>query len=70
MLDNFEARKNTKAFTYTIIICGIILAIAILYTWRLQINPVPVTQDLIEINLGNELEGMGCAATSERRSGA
>jgi len=59
MTDSFEIKKNTKAFSYTALICGVFLLIAILYTWPLQIPPVPVAQDLIEINLGNEIEGMG-----------
>ena len=59
MSDSFEARKNTKAFSYTAIICGLIVIIAILYTWPLQVPLVPTAQDLIEINLGNEKEGMG-----------
>lgn len=44
---------------YTAGIVGIFLIIAIFYTWPLQIPPVPTVQDLIEINLGNEVEGMG-----------
>lgn len=59
MTDSFEIKKNTKAFTYTVFICGLFLLLAILYTWPLQVPPVPVAQDLIEINLGNEIEGMG-----------
>jgi hypothetical protein len=59
MTDTFEIQKNTKAFSYTALICALFLAIAILYTWPLQIPPMPVAQDLIEINLGNEKEGMG-----------
>ncbi|MEP6615378.1 MAG: hypothetical protein ABJA57_02305 [Ginsengibacter sp.] len=59
MTDSFEIKKNTKAFSYTTIICGLFLLIAILYTWPLQVPPSPIAQDLIEINLGNELEGMG-----------
>lgn len=59
MEDSFEIKKNTRAFTYTLIICALILAIAIFYTWPLQITPTPVAQDLIEINLGNEQEGAG-----------
>jgi hypothetical protein len=59
MTDNFEIQKNTKAFSYTAIICGILLAIAFFYTWPLQMAPLPAIQDLIEINLGNEQEGMG-----------
>lgn len=59
MTDTFEIQKNTKAFSYTAIICALLLAIAILYTWPLQMPPMPAVQDLIEINLGNEQEGMG-----------
>jgi outer membrane biosynthesis protein TonB len=59
MPDSFEIQKNTKAATYTTIICGLFLIIAILYTWPLTIPPIPAVQDLIEINLGNEQEGMG-----------
>jgi len=59
MTDSFEIRKNTKAFSYTAIICALLLAIAFFYTWPLQVPPVPAIQDLIEINLGNEQEGMG-----------
>lgn len=59
MSDDFETKKNTKAFSYTAIICGVLLAIAILYTFPIQIPPITVAQDLIEINLGNEKEGMG-----------
>ncbi len=61
MTDTFEIQKNTKAFSYTAIICGLFLAIAILYTWKLEIPPVVIPQDLIEVNLGNEQEGMGDA---------
>jgi outer membrane biosynthesis protein TonB len=59
MNDSFEIKKNTKAFSYTALICGLFLLIAILYTWPLQFTPKPVAQDLIEINLGNEQEGSG-----------
>lgn len=56
---SFEAEKNRKALLYTAGICGIFLIIAIFYTWPLQIPPVPTVQDLIDINLGNDVEGMG-----------
>ncbi len=59
MTDSFEIQKNTKAFSYTVLICGLLLAIAFFYTWPLSIPPMPAIQDLIEINLGNEQEGMG-----------
>ncbi|MEO8416481.1 MAG: hypothetical protein ABI472_22650, partial [Ginsengibacter sp.] len=56
---SFEADKNRKALTYTAGVMGIFLIIAIFYTWPLQIPPVPTVQDLIDVNLGNEQEGMG-----------
>ena len=59
MADSFEIQKNTKAFSYTVLICGLLLAIVFFYTWPLSIPPMPAIQDLIEINLGNEQEGMG-----------
>ena len=56
---SFEAEKNRKALMYTSIIAGLFLIVAIFYTWPLRVPPVPVMEDLIEINLGNEAEGMG-----------
>jgi hypothetical protein len=56
---SFEAEKNKKALMYTVLICGFFLLIAILYTWPMQATPKYVEQDLIDINLGNEEEGMG-----------
>ena len=55
----FEAEKNRKALMYTVGIVGVFLIIAIFYTWPLQVPPVPTVQDLIDVNLGNEQEGMG-----------
>ncbi|MEO6219038.1 MAG: hypothetical protein ABIO81_01325 [Ginsengibacter sp.] len=57
--DSFESEKNRKAFLYTFFICITFLIIAIFYTWPLQITPVPTVQDLIDVNLGNDFEGMG-----------
>lgn len=59
MTDSFEIKKNTKAFSYTVLICGLLLLIAFFYTWPLSMPPMPAIQDLIEINLGNEKEGLG-----------
>ena len=59
MTDTFEIQKNTKALSYTALICALLIAIAFLYKWQLQLPPVPAIQDLIEINLGNEKDGMG-----------
>jgi hypothetical protein len=56
---SFEAEKNRKALMYTSGVIGLFLMIAIFYTWPLQIPPVPTVQDLIDVNLGNEQEGMG-----------
>lgn len=56
---SFESEKNRKAFFYTTIICGLFLLLAIFYTWPLQIPPVPQVEDLIDVNLGNDFEGMG-----------
>lgn len=56
---HFEAEKNKKAFLYTMLIFGVFLLFAILYTWPLIVPPVPTVQDLIEVNLGNEQEGLG-----------
>lgn len=41
------------------LIFGVFLLFAILYTWPLIVPPVPTVQDLIEVNLGNEQEGLG-----------
>ena len=56
---SFEVEKNRKALMYTIIICGLLLLLAIYYTWPIKVPPTPVSLDLIEINLGNEQEGLG-----------
>lgn len=56
---SFEAEKNRKAFIYTAMVCGLFLLLAIFYTWPLQVPPTPVVEDLIDVNLGNEQEGMG-----------
>jgi hypothetical protein len=59
MSATFETEKNRKAFIYTAIICGTILLIAFLVSWKLPNHPPQLAQDLIEINLGNDDEGMG-----------
>ncbi len=59
MSATFESEKNRKAFIYTTIICGAILLIALLVSWKLPQHPPQILQDLIEINLGDDDEGMG-----------
>ena len=59
MQANFEAEKNKKAFSYTVLICGMLLLLFFFITWPiLQVTPA-LAQDLIEINLGNNKEGFG-----------
>jgi len=59
MQSTFEAEKNKKAFSYTAIICGALLLLAFLITWPILLPTQPITQDLLEINLGNNEEGFG-----------
>lgn len=55
----FETEKNRKAFLYTAIICIGLLLLFILISWKTIPPSVPVIQDLMEINLGNDEEGFG-----------
>ncbi|MCO6497826.1 MAG: hypothetical protein J5I50_09210 [Chitinophagaceae bacterium] len=55
----FEVQKNRKALLYTLIVCGSLLLIFFLYKWTAAEIPPQNTLDLIDINLGNEEEGMG-----------
>ena len=59
MSATFEAEKNKKAFTYTAIILGAILLITFLVSWKPGVHPPKLVEELIEINLGNDDEGMG-----------
>ena len=59
MTANFEAEKNKKAFTYTLIICGTLLLLFFFITWPILKVAPPAALDLIEINLGNNIEGFG-----------
>lgn len=59
-LHEFEAEKNKKALLYTVLVCMTFLLFAIFYTWRMAGPHVANNEmDLIEINLGNEQEGLG-----------
>lgn len=59
MFARFESEKNKKALAYTTVILVVLLLMAVLISWQLPEPPEPVVQDLIEINLGNEVEGAG-----------
>lgn len=55
----FESEKNRKALIYTIIVCAGLLLLFFIIKWKNQPPTIPVVQDLIEINLGNNEEGFG-----------
>ena len=59
MTKEYEIQKNKKAFLYTAIICGTLLLLFILISWKVMPPTIPVVQDLIEINLGNDADGFG-----------
>ncbi|MEO7263941.1 MAG: hypothetical protein ABIW38_03465 [Ferruginibacter sp.] len=54
-----ESERKKKALMYTAIICGGILLLFILISWKVMPVSDPVVQDLMEINLGNNEEGFG-----------
>ena len=59
MNTTFESEKNRKALMYTAVICGVLLVLFFLISWKIVPPTVPVVEDLIEINLGNNDEGFG-----------
>jgi hypothetical protein len=59
MSATFEAEKNRKAAIYTALICGAILLIALLVSWKPVLHPIKPAEEFIEINLGNDIEGFG-----------
>ncbi|MBL0146796.1 MAG: hypothetical protein IPP48_14785 [Chitinophagaceae bacterium] len=59
MSATFEQEKNRKAFIYTAIIIGALLLLAIFVTWQLPESHKQITEDFVEINLGNLDEGFG-----------
>jgi hypothetical protein len=56
---SFEKEKNRKAFIYTVIICVILLLLFFFVKWTTVQASVPYPQETIEINLGNDHEGLG-----------
>lgn len=55
----FDSERRKKALLYTLMICGALLFMFFLISWRIMPPTVPVVEDLIEINLGNYEEGLG-----------
>ncbi|WP_288071041.1 hypothetical protein [Hydrotalea sp.] len=56
---NFEIEKNWKAAAYTLLICIGIFLLFFFLKWTLPQIPPPVTEDGIEVNLGNSETGLG-----------
>ena len=57
--DTFKQERHRKALTYTAIICGSLLLLFFLISWKVLPPAPPVAEDLIEINLGNNEDGFG-----------
>jgi outer membrane biosynthesis protein TonB len=57
--DNFEARKNWRATSYTLLICALLIIMILFVTWTTPSPPVPPTEEGIEVNLGNSDQGLG-----------
>jgi len=59
MADTFESEKNWKATGYTIGICTLLMILLLYVSWTRPVEPVPVTVDSMEVNLGNSDKGLG-----------
>ncbi|MDR3712485.1 MAG: hypothetical protein P4L51_06695 [Puia sp.] len=59
MTDRFESEKNIKASGYTLLICVLLAILFIYVSWTHPVQPPPVVEDGIEVNLGNSDQGMG-----------
>lgn len=53
MASEFEKKKNRKAFIYTLGICGGVLVLSLLISWKISPPVVLPEMDLIEVNLDN-----------------
>jgi hypothetical protein len=58
----FERDKNLKALAYTALICGALFFLFFFLQWTLPQIPPPVTDEGIEVNLGNSETGLGDVA--------
>lgn len=59
MTADFERQKNIKASALTFGVAGALLLLFILIKWPLPTLPEPVTEELIEVNLGSGDLGSG-----------
>ncbi len=57
--DSFESQKNMKAGGLTLSICVLLLLVLLYVSWTQPTQPVPVTEEGIEVNLGNSDKGLG-----------
>jgi outer membrane biosynthesis protein TonB len=55
----FNARKNRNAGLYTLLICGVLLAMLLLISWNQPYNPPAPVEEGLEVNLGNSDQGLG-----------
>jgi outer membrane biosynthesis protein TonB len=58
-MQNEESSKNIKAGTMTGILCGLLLMLFFMVSWKSTISETPIQEEGIEVNLGNSDEGMG-----------
>ena len=59
MADNFESEKNLKATGYTAVFCTLLVIILLYVSWTQPVEVPPVTEEGIEVNLGNSDKGLG-----------
>jgi hypothetical protein len=57
--NEFNARKNREAGLYTLLICGVLIAMLLLVSWNLPFNPPAPVEEGLEVNLGNSDQGLG-----------
>ncbi|HEY4338214.1 MAG TPA: hypothetical protein VGM89_20040 [Puia sp.] len=57
--DGFESEKNMKAGGLTLSICVLLLLVLLYVSWTQPVNPPPVVEEGIEVNLGNSDKGLG-----------
>src|SRR6201991_889935 len=57
--DSFESEKNMKAGGYTAGITVLLLLVLIYASWTQPVEPPPVVEEGIEVNLGNSDQGLG-----------
>src|SRR5882757_2980736 len=59
MTDNFESAKNLKASGYTAVVVTLLLLLFLYVSWTQPVEPPPVVEEGIEVNLGNSDQGLG-----------